>query len=94
MTVSKYRTFNRIRLRLEIPTSYCQEPIVSRLISEFDLVVNITGAMLTRNSNSYGYCDLELQGTPQQISRGLMYLKSLSIRMMGKPNVTEDDWYY
>lgn len=90
--MARYQTLNRVRLRLEIPAFYQQEPILSRLISDFDLVVNITGAMLSQNVNG-SYCNLEIRGTPERINRGLMYLKSLNIRMLGRPNATEDDWY-
>ncbi|MBW4444726.1 MAG: NIL domain-containing protein [Plectolyngbya sp. WJT66-NPBG17] len=89
----RYQTLNRIRLRLEIPASYQQEPILSRLISDFDLVVNITGARLSKDITIYSYYDLEIQGAPQKINCGLIYLKSLDIRIMGKPNAVEDEWY-
>lgn len=94
MTVSalRYQTLNRVRIRLEIPASYQQEPILSRLTSKFNLVVNITRARLGKDDNGND-CDLEIQGTPQQINQGLVYLNSLNIRIVGKPNAIEDDWY-
>ncbi|MBD1821753.1 NIL domain-containing protein [Cyanobacteria bacterium FACHB-DQ100] len=89
----RYQTLNRVRLRLEISASYHQEPILSRLVSDFNLVVNITGANLGKSNIGESYCDIEIRGTPQQISQGLIYLKSLNVLMRGKPNTTEDDWY-
>lgn len=92
MTSLRYQPLNCIRLRLEIPVVYHQEPILSRLISQFKLVVNITEAKLNQG-NAESYCDVELRGTPQQINQGLSYLKSLNVQMLGKPNTAEEDWY-
>jgi L-aspartate semialdehyde sulfurtransferase ferredoxin len=44
---------NQIRLPVHIPLSYQQEPVISRLISNYGLVVNITGAMLGENVDRY-----------------------------------------
>lgn len=87
----QYQSLNRIRLHLDIPSVYDREPILSRLISEFNLVVNIISAKL--GSTSESYCDIEIRGTPQQINQGLIYLRSLNICMSGKPNTAEEDWY-
>ena len=84
---------NQIRLRVHIPLSYQQEPVIYRLISNYGLVVNITGAMLGENTAEQGYFDLELRGTTQQISKGLSYLESLNIKIVGKPNAAGDSWH-
>jgi L-aspartate semialdehyde sulfurtransferase ferredoxin len=84
----------RIRIHLQIPTCYRHEPLISRLISQLGLAINITGAMAGNNTDERGYFDLELQGTPQQISAGLAYLKSLNFRVIGKPNSDGDGWHY
>lgn len=89
----QYQSLNRIRLRLDIPSFYDREPILSRLVSDFNLVVNITRAKLGKGSTHESYCDIEIKGTPQQINQGLIYLKSLNLRMIGKPNTAEEDWY-
>ncbi|GAP94161.1 NIL domain-containing protein [Leptolyngbya sp. NIES-2104] len=93
MTPLRYQPLNRVRLRLEIPASYYQEPILSRLVSQFKLVVNIIEAQLSRENTIDSYCDIELRGTPQQINQGLNYLKSLNVQIVGKPNTVEEDWY-
>ncbi|AFZ24910.1 ABC-type metal ion transport system, ATPase component [Cylindrospermum stagnale PCC 7417] len=82
------------RLRLHIPQSYLQEPVISQLISAHDLVVNITGAMLQADKGGGGYFDLELRGTVPQICSGLAYLESLNLKIFGKPNADSDAWYY
>jgi hypothetical protein len=84
----------QIRLRLHIPDSCRQEPIISRLISVHGLVVNITGAILTANTGEDGCFDLELRGTVLQICSGIAYLESLNLRIFGKPNADSDSWHY
>ncbi|MFH7029429.1 MAG: NIL domain-containing protein [Heteroscytonema crispum UTEX LB 1556] len=82
----------QIRLRLYIPPHYHQEPVISRLISQSGLRINITGAMLGENTNWQGCFDLEICGTLPQISKGLAYLESLNMKIKGKPNAWGDSW--
>ncbi|MGA7932229.1 MAG: NIL domain-containing protein [Kovacikia sp.] len=91
---SGHSSLNQIRLRVQIPARYRQEPIISRLISKHGLVVNILGAMLRGNSEEQGWLDLELRGTAQQIRSGLIYLESFQLKLVGKPNSDGDSWYY
>ncbi len=51
------------RIRLRIPKDYHQEPVISRLVSDYGLIVNITAAILGANAVGDGWFDLELQGT-------------------------------
>lgn len=83
----------QLRLRVYIPQVYHREPVISRLISQHGLVVNITSALLP-NASSQGEFDLELKGTPQQICQGLLYLASLNLKILGKANPAGDGWYY
>ena len=84
----------QIRLRIHIPKSYLQVPVISQLISTYGLVVNITKAMLQQNTNGQGCFDIELRGTVPQICSGLAYLESLNLRIVGKPNADGDSWFY
>lgn len=86
-------SLTQIRLRLYIPLFYRRQPIVSRLILEYGLIVNITGARLETNSKKPGQFDLELSGTLQQIRSGLAYLETLNLKIVGKPNTAGDGWY-
>ncbi|MBN3885389.1 MAG: NIL domain-containing protein [Nostoc sp.] len=83
----------QIRLRIHIPKSYLQVPVISQLISTYGLVVNITKAMLQQNTNGQGCFDIELRGTVPQICSGLAYLESLNLRIVGKPNADGDSWF-
>jgi ABC-type methionine transport system ATPase subunit len=84
----------KIRLQLSIPSCYSKTPVLSRLISKYKLVVNILIAKLEINQNNPGLFEIELQGTPQQISEGLGYLETLKLRISSKPNPDGDSWYY
>ncbi|MEH1919919.1 NIL domain-containing protein [Nostoc sp.] len=84
----------QIRLRIHIPKSYLQAPVISQLISAYGLVVNITKAILQPNTDGEGCFDIELRGTVAQISSGLAYLESLNLRIVGKPNADGDSWCY
>ncbi|MCG6134685.1 MAG: NIL domain-containing protein [Nostoc sp. LLA-1] len=90
---SKSSSMTRLRLRLYIPPIYLQEPIISQIISRYNLTVNITGAALDKNTNGQGCFDLELQGSMSHISNCLNYLESLHLKIIGKPNTDEDSWY-
>lgn len=91
---AKQTSVTQLRVRLYIPAHYQQEPVLSRLISNYGLVVNITGAVLENNTHKDGCFDLELRGSFEQIKRGLGYLDSLHIQVIGKPNPAGDSWNY
>nr|RNJ64986.1 MAG: hypothetical protein EDM05_33540 [Leptolyngbya sp. IPPAS B-1204] len=70
-----------------------QEPIVSHLISQFGLSVNINQVVL-EDRVFPRQVDLELHGTVAQVQQGLAYLASVSLAVQGKPNADGDSWYY
>ena len=90
---SRNSFFTTTRLRLHLPDSYQEEPVISRIISDFGLIVNITGAMLGEKANGKGCLDIELQGKASQISKALSYLESLELKIVGKSNTAGDSWY-
>ncbi|HIK03897.1 MAG TPA: NIL domain-containing protein [Trichormus sp. M33_DOE_039] len=67
--------------RIRIPQHYRQQPIISRLISRYDVTVNIKAAMLTGDEN-YGWFDLELQGNSERICNSLLYLQNLGVDLI------------
>ncbi|OLP17234.1 ABC transporter [Leptolyngbya sp. 'hensonii'] len=78
------------RIRLRIPKHYQQEPIISQLVSNHHLTVNITAAILGANANGDGWFDLDLRGTETQINEALVYLNDLSLEIWGGPEA--DGW--
>jgi NIL domain len=49
-------------ITLKIVADYHQEPVISRLISEFGLIVNINAAILGGNAKDDGWFKLDLEG--------------------------------
>lgn len=75
------------RIRIRIPKDYHQEPVISRLVSDYGLTVNITAAILGANAVGDGWFDLDLHGTNEQIQNGLTYLKDLELEIWDETNI-------
>ena len=78
------------RIRVRIPQDYRQEPVISRLVSEYGLTVNITAAILGANAVGDGWFDLDVQGTEGQIQSGLAYLHDLALEVWDDAKI--GDW--
>jgi hypothetical protein len=50
----------QLSLRVQIPQKLHQVPIISRLITDYQLVVNIQGAILGQKATGGGWFDLTL----------------------------------
>lgn len=81
--------FTRIRIR--ISKQYHQEPVISRLVSEYGLTVNIAAALLGANARDDGWFHLQLQGTSQQINSALIYLNDLDLEVWHESD-NANDW--
>ncbi|HBW58251.1 MAG TPA: ABC transporter [Oscillatoriales bacterium UBA8482] len=86
----KYQSDSRIRVR--IPKEYHQEPVISRLASDYGLQVNIIGAILGQNAREDGWFDLLLKGTPQQIDSAMIYLSDLDVEIWRDSQSEVDGW--
>jgi len=75
------------RIRLRIPKEYHQEPVISRLVSDYGLTVNISAAILGSNAVGDGWFDLDLQGTTTQIGSALIYLKDLGLEIWDESKI-------
>ena len=80
------------RLKIRIPKAFHEEPIISRLVSQYGVTVNITAALLSANARDDGWFDLELRGTTFQIQSALIYLDELNLETWGQSNAEEDGW--
>jgi ABC-type methionine transport system ATPase subunit len=69
------------RIRLRISKEYHQEPVISRLVSNYGLTVNISAAILGANGIGDGWFDLDLQGTTAQIDSAIIYLNDLDLQI-------------
>lgn len=79
------------RIRIKIPQKYHQEPIISRLISDHKLTVNLNQALLGANASNDGWFDLDLQGSTRQIQSALIYLAEMDIEIWSKSTDPEEE---
>lgn len=82
----------KARIRLRIPKEYTDEPVISQLVSNYGVTVNITAALLGANARDDGWFDLELQGTSQQIQSALTYLDEMKMEIWNESSAQENDW--
>lgn len=68
---------NKIVLRFS--SSLVEQPIIYRLVKDFDLIINILKADI--NPRNEGYAVLELSGDSENYNRGLDYLKNLGVEI-------------
>lgn len=82
-----------IRISLRIPQQYREEPVISRLISDYHLNVNVKAALLAANDSTDGWFDLELQGTNSQIKKALAYLSQIDVQIWNQlTDPDEENW--
>jgi hypothetical protein len=77
------------RIRVRITKEYHQEPVISRLVSDYGLTINIRAAFLGQDATD-GWFDLDLQGDESQIANGLMYLQELKLEVWDNDRI--GDW--
>ena len=82
----------KTRLRVRIPRNFRQEPVISRLVSEYGLTINIAGAILGANAIDDGWFDLELSGTAQQIKSARFYMNDLDLEVLPESKSQEYRW--
>ena len=80
------------RIRIQIPSQYQQEPIISQLASNYHLEISILAAMLGANGEGNGWFDLLLTGSVTDINNGLDYLTQLGIEILDKSDQETDRW--
>jgi hypothetical protein len=70
---------NRVRLQLCILQNYHRKPIISELVSRYQITVNIISALLNPDVKGDGWFDLDLWGTTQQVFSSVSYLQELGL---------------
>jgi len=61
-----------VRVRLTFPEHLIRQPIIARLVREFDVMPNIRRARVTE---TIGEIVAELDGAPENLQRGIAYLE-------------------
>jgi ferredoxin len=64
---------------LRFSSALVEQPIIYRLVRDYDLIVNILKADI--NPHKEGYVVLELSGDSEIYNRGLEYLKGIGVDM-------------
>jgi ABC-type methionine transport system ATPase subunit len=77
-------------IRLEVPQQFHQEPIISRLVADYQLVVNIQAAVLGKNGVGGGWFDLKLEGECDRIEAALQFLKQSGLKIWNQQETTQD----
>jgi ABC-type methionine transport system ATPase subunit len=80
------------RIRLRIPKEYTDQPVISRLVSDYGITVNIAAALLGPNARDDGWFDLELHGTSHQIQSALTYLNDRNFEIWSESDPERGDW--
>lgn len=80
------------RITIRIPKDLCAEPVISRLVSQHGVTVNITAALLSANARDDGWFELELRATNQQLQSALTYLNELDLEIWDQSTTEEDGW--
>ncbi len=65
------------RVILAFPKFIAGQPIITRLVREYDLEINIYRAEVTPNEE--GYIVIDLRGEKSQIEEGLEFIQSLNV---------------
>ena len=69
---------DRLRVRLTFPPALIQEPIVYRLVKDFDIVINIRRADVKADQ---GWVLLELEADEATLQRGVAWLKGRGVQV-------------
>jgi len=78
------------KIVLHFPKEKIDQPIIYKLIKEFDLVFNILKAKITPEEE--GILVLELSGDEKNYSAGIKYLKELGVKIQPlEKDITRDE---
>ncbi len=69
---------SRLRVRLTFPPALIKEPILYRLVKDFDIVINIRRADVKAD---YGWVVLELDADETTLERGVTWLKERGVQI-------------
>lgn len=68
----------RTRVRLTFPADLIQEPILYRLVKDFDIVINIRRADVKAD---YGWVALEMEADEAVLEHGVAWLKQRGVQV-------------
>jgi L-aspartate semialdehyde sulfurtransferase ferredoxin len=68
----------RMRVRLTFPANLVQEPILYRLVKDFDILINIRRADVKAD---HGWVALEMEAEQETLERGVAWLKQRGVQI-------------
>ena len=68
----------RLRVRLTFPADLIQEPIIYRLVKDFDIVINIRRADVKADC---GWVIMEMEAGEDTLARGVAWLKGKGVQV-------------
>ncbi len=68
----------RLRVRLTFPASLVQEPILYRLVKDFDILINIRRADVKAD---HGWVALEMEAAQETLEQGVAWLKQRGVHV-------------
>jgi ABC-type methionine transport system ATPase subunit len=68
----------RMRVRLTFPARLVQEPILYRLVKDFDILINIRRADVKAD---HGWVALEMEAGQETLERGVAWLKERGVQV-------------
>ena len=68
-------------VRIQVPKSLHEVPIISNLITDHNVIVNIRGAILDQKATGGGWFDLLLTGDPVHVEGAVSYLKRVGVEI-------------
>ena len=71
-------TMDRLRVRLTFPPDLIRQPMLYRLVKDFDIVINIRRADVKAD---YGWVVLELDAPEATLQRGVAWLKAQGVQV-------------
>ena len=82
----------QVKIKIHIPKTLHEEPVISRLVSHYGITVNISAALLGANTRDDGWFELDLRGKVEQIQNALIYLNELDLEIWSQSAPQEDGW--
>ena len=76
----------KVRVKLIFPERYIREPIIAKLVREFDVEPNIRRASV---EESFGWIVLELGGEPEAIEAAIRWLSERDIEVEPLGDIVE-----
>jgi hypothetical protein len=68
----------RLRVRLTFPAHLVQEPILYRLVKDFDILINVRRADVKAD---HGWVMLEMEAPEETLERGVAWLKQRGLQV-------------